>query len=74
MAKQQKSRAQSLRVNGKTVRISPKSDLDGATIKLLIEHVEAQVNRHGDDYMRGGFGWVNDPALAAAFKAKGFTQ
>ena len=71
MAKQQKSRAQLLRVNGKTIRVSPRSDLDASVIKLMIEHIDAQVERHGDDYMRSSFAWAQNPALAAAFKAKG---
>ena len=72
MAKKQKPRAQSLRVNGQTIRVSPRSDLDASALKLMIEHVDQQVERFGDDYGRGGHEWVQNPALAAAFRAKGF--
>ena len=72
MANKQKSRAQSLRVNGNTIRVSPNSDIDASVIKLMIDHVEHQVERFGDDYGRGGYEWVRNPALAAAFRAKGF--
>ena len=72
MAKQQKSRAQLLRVNGKTIRVSPRSDIDAACIKLILEHVDQQIERHGEDYYQpDDFSWVRNQALAAALKAKG---
>lgn len=74
MAKKQKSRAQAIRVNGQTIRVSPRSDLDASVIKLMIEHVDQQVERFGDDYGRRGYEWVQNPALAAAFRAKGFIR
>lgn len=73
MAKKQRPRAQSLRVNGQTIRVSLKSDLDVSIIKLMVEHQAAQADRNGEDYhLRGGYGLVpKNKALATAFRAKG---
>ena len=71
MAKKQKSRAQSLRVNGQTIRVSPRSDLDASVIKLMLDHVDGQIARFGEEYTKGGLGFVAKKSLAAAFRAKG---
>ena len=73
MAKKQKSRAQSLRVNGQTIRVSSRSDLDASVIKLMLDHVDGQIARFGEEYTKGDWGLViSNKALAAAFRAKGF--
>ena len=74
MAKKQKSRAQSLRVNGQTIRVSPTSGLDVSIIKLMVDHQAAQAEGIGEEYhLRGGYPAhiVYNKALAAALKAKG---
>ena len=68
MAKQQKPRAESLHVNGRTIRVSPTSDLDASVIKLMAAHQEALTERCGDS---GPASVPQNPALAAVFKAKG---
>ena len=73
MAKQQKPRAQSLRVNGRNIRVSPCSDLSPSTIKLMVEHKAALAERVGEEYhLRGGYtAPIQNKALKAAFRAKG---
>ena len=74
MAKKQKPRAQSLRVNGQTIRVSPQSDLDASIIKLMVDHQAALAERIGEEYhLRGGYPahGVHNTALLAALKAKG---
>ena len=73
MAKKQKPRAQSLRINGQTIRVSLKSDLDVSIIKLMDDQQAALADRNGEDYhLRGGYGLVpKNKSLAAALRAKG---
>ena len=72
MANKQKSRAQSLRVNGNTIRVSPNSDIDASVIKLMLDHIDGQVARFGEEYAKGDWGLgISNKALAAAFRAKG---
>ncbi len=73
MAKKQKPRAQSLRVNGQTIRVSPKSDLDVSIIKLMVDHQAGLAERIGEEYhLRGGHAApIQNKALATAFRAKG---
>jgi hypothetical protein len=73
MAKKQKPRAQSLRVNGQTIRVSPKSSLDVSIIKLMTEHQAALAERIGEEYhLRGGCtAPIQNKAVASAFRAKG---
>ena len=73
MANKQKPRAQSLHVNGQTIRVSPMSDLDASIIKLMLDHQAALAERIGEEYhLRGGYDFqIQNRALAAAFRAKG---
>ena len=68
MAKQQKPRAQSLHVNGRTIRVSPTRTSMSSVIKLMAAHQEALTERCGDS---GPASVPQNPALAAVFKAKG---
>ena len=72
MAKKQKPRAQSLRINGQTIRVSLKSGLVVSIIRLMVEHQAAQADGIGEDYhLRGGDGLVlKNKALATALRAK----
>ena len=74
MAKKQKPRAQSIRVNGQTIRVSPTSGLDVSIVKLMVDHQAAQAERIGEEYhLRGGYPAhiAHNTALSAALKAKG---
>ena len=74
MAKKQKSRAQSLRVNGRNIRVPSGSSLDASTIRLMVEHQAALAERFGEEYhLRGGYPVhiAHNTALSAALKAKG---
>ena len=74
MAKKQKPRAQSLRVNGRNIRVPSGSSLDASIIKLMVEHQAALAERIGEEYhLRGGYPAhdVHNTALSAALKAKG---
>ena len=74
MAKKQKPRAQSLRVNGRNIRVPSGSSLDSSIIKLMVDHQAALAERIGEEYhLRGGYPAhdVHNTALSAALKAKG---